>query len=320
MRIAVAPAIGTDKRVPKGAQPRPAESTFVHIAALAEKDEPVSEEELQALLSRYVVPGRKPRFPAPAEPWHKAQELAYQGWEKRSERGRARLARLALEKSPDAADGYLLLAHDASSWREATGLCSQGVAAAERLMEPDYLTVYEGAFWGAALTRPYMRARFALGYCLWRQGRHEEAVGHFRDLIRLNPGDNQGARYVLVAILLELEKENEAQSVMACYRDDMLSHWLYNRTLVQFRRRGGRRRTQTALRRAVDGNSLVLAFLLGNRRVSSYDLDLVEPGEASEAIEYHHLYKAAWAMTAGALDWLGEQLAAWPMEGELSRG
>jgi tetratricopeptide (TPR) repeat protein len=310
VNFAVAPTIGTDGRVPKAAQPRPTESTFLHLAVLLEDEEFEGEEELNAFVSQYLVPGEKPSFPLPTQPWHQAQELGYGGWEKRSERGRAKSARRALEVSPDAVDGYLLLAHDAPSWEGATDLCAQAVAAGERLLGPDFLAEYQDGFWGAALTRPYMRARFALGYCLWRQERRSEAVVHFRDLLRLNPNDNQGARYVLVAIWLELGEEQEARQVVSAHSPDNVCHWSYSRALMEFRQRGDQRRSQHALRRALAGNRFVPAFLLGKRHARSYEMDLVEPGKESEAIEYQHLYSGAWAMTEGALAWLERQLEA----------
>jgi tetratricopeptide (TPR) repeat protein len=283
---------------------------FVHLHVLAGEGEFESQEELETFVSQYMVAGRKPSFPSPTLPWHQAQELAYQGWEKRSERERAGFARRALGISPDAVDGYLLLAHDASSWEEATELCTQAVAAAERLLGPDFLTEYQDDFWGVALTRPYMRARFAVGYCLWRQERRGEALTHFRDLIRLNPGDNQGTRYVLVATLLELGEDREAQQVMAIYSRDVLCHWAYNRALIEYRRHGDQRRMQRRLRQAFEKNALVPVFLLGKKRIRSYELDIVEPGERADAIEYQHLYGGAWAMSEGALAWLEREWEA----------
>lgn len=310
IRFAVTPTIGTDGRVPKAAQPRPTEPMFVHLYVLADEEEFESQEELEMFLSQYMVPGRKPNFPPPTQPWHQGQDLAYQGWEQRSERKRANFARRALEASPDAVDGYLLLAHDAPSWEEATDFCTQAVAAAERLLGPDFLTEYKDEFWGVALTRPYMRARFALGYCLWRQEKREEALSHFRGLISLNPDDNQGARYVLVAILLELREEREAQRVMSKYSRDVLCHWAYNRALIEFRQRGDQRRAQRLLRQAFEENALVPAFLLGRKRIRSYDSAMVEAGERSEAVEYQHLYGSAWAMTGGVLAWIEQRWEA----------
>jgi tetratricopeptide repeat protein len=44
---------------------------------------------------------------------------------------------------------------------------------------------------------PYMRARLGLAHSLWTAGRRDEAVQHLQDMLRLNPGDNQGVRYTL---------------------------------------------------------------------------------------------------------------------------
>lgn len=304
MIFAFTPTVGTNGRVPKAAQPKPTESSFLHIAVLVEQEQPESKEELEALISQYMPPGRIPKFPPPTQPWHQAQEVAYSGWEQRSGRKRATLARKALQISPDGVDAYLLLAHDAPSWEQAAALCTQALAAAERLLGPNFLDEYKGGFWGAALTRPYMRARFALGYCLWRQEKWMDAAAHFRDLLGLNPNDNQGARYTLVAVLLEAGQDREAEQVMARYSDDILCYWAYNRALLEFRRSGNRPQAQKRLRRALDKNPYVPAFLLGKRRIRSYELDIVELGTEQEAIEYQHLYGSAWQKTEGALAWL----------------
>ena len=305
VQFVISPAIGTDGRVPKAAQPRPTEQTFLHIWALTE-EELASEEELEELLSRYLTPLQKPRFPEPTQPWHKAQNAAYEGWEKRWARQRKKVAHQALSISSDAVDPYLLLAHDAASWEEAAQLCAQAKAAAERLLGPDPFTAYKDNFWGVVITRPYMRARFALGYALWRQGNHAEAQVEFEKLLRLNPGDNQGARYVLVAVLLEQGKDEEARRIMDRYSPDALSHWAYNQALLQFRRRGDHSQARRRLNRAFSLNPYVPPLLLGERRVRSWELQFVAPGEENEAIEYVHLYKNAWAMTSGALEWLSK--------------
>lgn len=65
---ALMPIIGTDGRVPKAAQPRPTEPSFVHIAVLVEQEQPESQDELEALISQYLVPGRKPSSPRQLSP------------------------------------------------------------------------------------------------------------------------------------------------------------------------------------------------------------------------------------------------------------
>ena len=41
---------------------------------------------------------------------------------------------------------------------------------------------------------------------------------HWRDLLRLNPNDNQGIRYVLAARLLELGRDRELAVLLKAHR------------------------------------------------------------------------------------------------------
>ena len=100
--------------------------------------------------------------------------------------------------SPDCADAYVLLAEQARNRKEALELFEQGVAAGERALGPQMFRDEVGNFWGILETRPYMRARLGLAECLWTSGRRDESVVHLQDMLRLNPGDNQGLRLILV--------------------------------------------------------------------------------------------------------------------------
>ncbi len=65
-----------------------------------------------------------------------------------------------------------------------------------------------------------MRARFELAEMLEHVGRVGEAIAHYKELLRLNPGDNQGVRYVLVRRLLLDGLDAEAAELVAAYPDD----------------------------------------------------------------------------------------------------
>ncbi|MGH3031290.1 MAG: hypothetical protein ACRDNE_11110 [Gaiellaceae bacterium] len=65
-----------------------------------------------------------------------------------------------------------------------------------------------------------MRARAAFAETLWALDRQEEAVKHQRDLLRLNPNDNQGIRYRQAEWLLWLERYEELDELFAAYEDD----------------------------------------------------------------------------------------------------
>ena len=307
-RVASPPVIGVGGRVPRAAQPWPTEPLFLHVYVRSELDGGFdSDEEFNSFIARMRSPDGKPDLPPATHSWHQAEDLAYKGWEEKSAPRRAQAAHQALQVSPDAVDGYLLLAHDAADWAEAEALCTQAVAAGERLMGPDAATAFRGKFWEMSITRPYMRARFALGYCLWRQDRRDEAAAQFRDLLGMNPKDNQFARYVLLAILLEMAEDREAQQVMARYAGDAMCYFGYNHALLAFRKSGDAAKSRSLLKLAFLRQPLVPTLLLRRGTPPAYDFVYVEPMAESEALEYHQLYAAAWSMTPGALDWL-EQL------------
>jgi tetratricopeptide (TPR) repeat protein len=140
------------------------------------------------------VPATTAEHDGADEALFEAQELMYEAFEARGPRCVA-LALQALVISPNCADAYVLLADEtASSNEEARALLEEGVAAGERALGPQPFEEDVGYFWGILETRPYMRARAALAETLWALDRREEAVEHHRELLRLNPNDNQGLR------------------------------------------------------------------------------------------------------------------------------
>lgn len=171
-------------------------------------------------------------------PLDAAQELMYRAWEATG-RQRVELARRALAISPDCADAYALLAEEtARSLTEARDLYAQGVAAGERVLGPVAFQEDAGHFWGILKTRPYMRARAALAQCLWELGEREADVQHYRDMLRLNPSDNQGIRYVLAARLLEMGRDADLARLLKDYEDDGLAAWAYTSALLAYRLQG----------------------------------------------------------------------------------
>ena len=234
-----------------------------------------------------------------------AQELMYEAFDARGAR-RAALAREALAISPDCADAYLLLAEEtASSVEEARELLERGVAAGERALGRKSFEEDVGHFWGLIETRPYMRARAALAETLWALNRREEAVEHQRELLRLNPNDNQGVRYRQAEWLLWLERFEELDELFAAYEDDNAAAYGYTKALAAFRRQGDSAQARRLLAEARELNPHVPAYLSGRKRLPARLPDYVGFGDASEAVDYAASAKALWASVPGALAWLG---------------
>ncbi len=195
-------------------------------------------------------------------PLEKAQEMAYRAVESRGRR-RIQLARKALELSGNCADAYVILAERTGDIAQALDLYTQGVAAGERALGARMFAENAGRFWGLITTRPYMRARFGLAQCLEELGRRDEAIGHYRELLRLNPNDNQGVRYSLLPALFTSGLDDEAGALLQQFGDEPTALWLYGRTLWTFRREGDSPVARASLRRALGANRRVPKYLTG---------------------------------------------------------
>nr|BAN09862.1 conserved hypothetical protein [Mesorhizobium loti NZP2037] len=80
-----------------------------------------------------------------------------------------------------------------------------------------------------------MRARAGLAAVLWRLGQHQEAIDHYQSMLKLNPNDNQGIRYVLAGHLLARDDIKALRKLLKQHEDDGAAAWLYTRALLAFR-------------------------------------------------------------------------------------
>ena len=98
--------------------------------------------------------------------------------------------------------------------------------ASQLALGPRRFKEYAGHFWGFLETRPYMRARAGLASTLLKLGDVDGAIDHFQDILRLNPNDNQGIRYILLGCLLERGDDGALKELMTAYDDDAGVFWL----------------------------------------------------------------------------------------------
>jgi tetratricopeptide (TPR) repeat protein len=285
---------------------RAMERMSAQIGKLLEEQEFDSIEEAQAFLDRTLLEGGGllPEAPAPDTPLEKAQDLVYEALETESARKRIQLARRALKISGDCADAYVLLAEDAGSLEEARDLYQKGVEAGERALGRETFEEDAGYFWGLLETRPYMRARQGLAFCLWELGERREAIDHYRQMLDLNPDDNQGIRHELASCLLDEELDDELGDLLGRYEEDVFAEWAYTRALWAFRKKGDTKETAEALEDAIETNPYVPLYLLGHKSLPRALPDLMSLGDESEAISYVATALTAWLRTPSALEWL----------------
>jgi tetratricopeptide (TPR) repeat protein len=261
------------------------EQQMMSIGRLLEGREFESLDDVNAYLHEMLAKGEG-HLPElePRTPLERAQALVYQALEVSGPR-RTKLARQALAISAECADAYVLLAEAAQDPHEMRGLYEQGVQAGERALGPDIFAEEVGHFWGIVETRPYMRARLGLAEVLWATGERQAAISHLQELLRLNPGDNQGARYPLAVWLLCEGNLAATERLLDQYADEITASWAYTRALVVFRRRRAGKQADQALVRALESNPFVPQFLLGAKLPKSVP-EYVGIGDENEAIDY----------------------------------
>lgn len=239
-----------------------------------------------------------------------ANVLLEQAWEETGPE-RTRLAKMALDVWPDAADGYVLLGSDAEAQgklQAARRFYEMGVQAGERALGADFFEECAGHFYGLLESRPYMRSRAGLAACLWALGEQQAALAHYEEMLRLNPMDNQGIRYRLAAHYLELGEDWKLGRHLDQYADEPTAAIAFTRALWRYRMSGPDRAADGLLAAAQTGNPHVAAYLLGRKRLPPEPPAHIDFGGDLEAISYAYEFGEGWKKTAGALDWLRTRL------------
>ena len=196
-----------------------------------------------------------------------------------------------------------MLAEESVGPDAARALYEQGVAAAERALGREPFAKQAGHFWRLVHTRPYMRARLGLARSLDDLGRREDAIAHYRDLIRLDASDCQGVRYLFLSALLLAGRDAEASTLLDQF-DDPTAQWCYGRALSLFRREGDSRAARESLRAALRSNRHVPRFLTNEDDELHAVPTTYAPGTREEAMICDAELGEAWRETPGAVDWL----------------
>jgi tetratricopeptide (TPR) repeat protein len=154
-----------------------------------------------------------------------------------------------------------------------------------------------------------MRARLGLAQTLEELDRRDEAIAHYRELLRLDAGDNQRVRHMLLAALMLAGRDEETPALLARFDDEPTALWRYGRALAVFRREGDTRAAREALREAVRINRHVPGYVTGEADLPA-PADFYEAGSREEAAVLEIEQGDVWRATPGAIAWLRAQAPA----------
>ncbi|MBI5877379.1 MAG: hypothetical protein HZB53_06995 [Chloroflexi bacterium] len=255
-----------------------------------------------------LVSGMDPARRGKNDKLDEAQGLMYRAFEERNPARRIALTHDALALSPDCADAYVLLAEEeAPTVEKALEYYRAGVAAGERALGPETFAEDVGHFWLVFETRPYMRARLGVATSLERLHRFDEAVAEMREMLRLNPNDNQGVRDILLNLLMIMQRDDDVDALLDAYAEQPTANWLYTRALQAFKRNGDGPAAVNALKAAIKANPHVVPYLTGAKRVPVAHPPYIGLGDESEAVYYVTDHLNYWRRAHGAVAWLMAQ-------------
>lgn len=199
---------------------------------------------------------------------------------------RKKLINQALQLDPEQIDAYILLANDESNLRKRHELLLKAIKIGEKQLGPSYFNEHKGRFWGMIETRPYMRAKEQLAFLLEEMHQPNEAIKVYRELLELNPDDNQGVRSDLLRLYIEEEKFDEALSFIESFGEYPEVDFLYSHVLIHYRMKGYTPELKRLMKKAEKSNPYVVDYLTRKKKIPNARPEYIQFGGESEAIVY----------------------------------
>ncbi|MCC7245659.1 MAG: hypothetical protein IT269_08280 [Saprospiraceae bacterium] len=272
------------------------------------KEKPETIEDLQKILNSFI--GKTPEeleFKAQTDA-DKALELIWQAYELPPDKGR-RLAQKALKLHSDCIEAYEYIGGTYSYYHKRAPYFEKGIEIGRRIFGGEYLKRHKGHFWLATETRPFMRCLASLAECHYAMFQIEQAIDIWKEMLELNPNDNQGMRYNLLPALVEI-KDFTTFKKMRKKHPEGTATLLYTDALAAFSENGATPTANRYLKYAMSSNSYVPPLLLAESPPDEYPYNYTMHSR-EEALIYVHSAWRSWSdwQTPGAKNWL--QKAWW---------
>ncbi len=308
LRLVREPSDGSDSS-PSPPSRMSMEKTMRELHQALESQNFTSEEEMNAFMAEFNARGGSPLPSAGGARTasEEAQELAYEAMEADDPNTAVSLAMRAVELDRRCVDALVILAHGgAKSQDELIENLEKAVWMGEQALGEEFFEENRGHFWGLIETRPYMRARQELAALLHDAGRTDDAIAHYEAMLELNPNDNQGLRYFLLAFYLARGDLDGARRLFKQYDDEGSAAFQWSRILERHIS-GDEAKAVILLAEARKDNAMVEPYLTGAKRMPRTLPDYYSPGEESEAKHVAISLRPAWKGHGKAVAWLKAQ-------------
>lgn len=157
-------------------------------------------------------------------PLDDAYEILEEAQYARNEKEAIKLAKKAYETSSECFDAILFQCDLEENGIKRMKLLDEGLEYEKnRLIKEKYFAKENiGHFYGIFETRPYIRGLVIKAEYLLEEGKLRQASNICKEVLRLNPNDNLGSRYLLMAIFAVLEEEKDMLELYEEYPEENL--------------------------------------------------------------------------------------------------
>lgn len=267
-----------------------------------------SKEDLEAFLNGLTGrPLDEILGPDDDDPQERAHDLARQAMEADTPEEADELAKKALELDPFCIDALSVRAQLWSGSREELIASLRKVVQSGReAFGEKFFEERRGHFWGVLETRPFMRAKAFLAQQLAADGRDEEAIAEYEQMLELNPGDNQGVRFSLTGLYLANDRLEDSRRLRDMHSDDVSAVMAWG-ALLEDLLAGDETEAGRALKHARTRNPHVEPYFTGERPLPEDAPDEYTLGGESEAEYCAFELGRAWMRHQDAVEWLRAQ-------------
>jgi tetratricopeptide (TPR) repeat protein len=214
-----------------------------------------------------------------------AQDIVWEAWDAEDSAERIALAHRALKIDPDCSDAYNVLGCEESDPDKKREYFKKTIDVFKKHHNKKYFDETTGYFWGELETRPFMRGLQEYGICLWKDGKEQEAIETYREMLKLNPNDNQGIRFILINWFIIAGDFQDAHQLVSQHGEFMAS-MSFAALLLGIIEKENKKKIQKRYAQAVEKNPFIVPFLLKKKKLPKTMPEHYGMGSKEEAVIY----------------------------------
>ena len=211
-----------------------------------------------------------------------------------------------LKLNPDHIDAihHLAIIEDRKKNKDSSRkLWKRGVEIGHSVIPEEFKRGISKIPWSYLENRPFLRCLHGHAFALHVEGKNEESITVFQEILDYNPDDNQGVRDILMEMYFEEGRYSDAMELADRYNDDVSPEIMYGRVLVLLLR-GSYEEAEKELKEAVKFNPKVAEELLkkDHSKPEGWMPGYIRLGDWDEAYLYWMSQGEYW--TSDDIEWL----------------